>query len=109
MVLLDHRLPRLSVHEGRIPLGHLHQPAEQEARLHRQRLLARERAVVVEDRDALLGRQAARTGGRLDELDDRGPGGGVVPGPQGPVGLAHCSSPRRRLTVTWASGITPCG
>ena len=67
-VPLVRRLPRLLLAERRVGLGHLVEPAQDEVGLNRHRLLAPERAVVVEDRDALLGRNAVRRHA-LDEAE----------------------------------------
>jgi hypothetical protein len=69
-----------------VGLRPLPQPVERVERLEVHRLLAPERAVVVEDRDAVgLGHEAVRggIGHLLDEGDDRRLGGGRVPRRQG--------------------------
>src|SRR3954451_17384520 len=50
VVLLARDLPRLLLAQGFVGLGHLPEPREDEAELDRHRLLAPERAVVVENR-----------------------------------------------------------
>ena len=79
VVALVRRLPGLLVAERRVGLRHLVEPAQDEVGLDRQRLLAPERAVVVEDRDA-LGRRHAVRGHALDEVERRRPSRPVVPG-----------------------------
>jgi hypothetical protein len=91
VVLLVGGLPRLFLSQGCVFLGHGGQPLQDEAELDRHRLLAPERAVVVEDRDALLERDALRR--TLGELDDRMRGRIVVPGAE----LRH---PRAPLTAS---------
>jgi len=56
VVVLIGGLPRLALTQGRVGLRHLHEAAQDEVHLDRHRLLAPQRAVVVEDGDALLGR-----------------------------------------------------
>ena len=65
VVALVGRLPGLAVAQPRVGVGHRVQPPQDEVRLDRHRLLAPERAVVVERRDALLDRDLGD--GALDE------------------------------------------
>jgi hypothetical protein len=66
------------VAERRVLLGHGRPALQDEAQLDRHRLLAPERAVVVEYGNAVLGRDLLRRA--LDEGDDRLARGRVVPG-----------------------------
>ena len=68
IVALVRGLPGLLLAESRVGLGHLVQPAQDEVGLDRHRLLAPERAVVVEHRDPLLRRHAVRVHA-LDEVE----------------------------------------
>ena len=77
-----------------VRLGHRREALEDEAELDRHRLLAPQRAVVVEDGDALRHRHVA--GDPLDELDDRLPGRRVVPGGQ----VGHVGAPARQSTAS---------
>ena len=70
-------LPRLACAQRRVGLGHRRQPAQDEVALDRHRLLAPERSVVVEDRDALL--DGHRGNGVRHEVEDRLPRGAVAP------------------------------
>ena len=81
-VLLAGRLPGVAVAQRRIGLGHLRQSAQDEIGLDRQRLLAPERAVVVEHRDALFdgdGSGAALAADPRDEFDHGAFGRAVRP------------------------------
>ncbi len=94
VVVLVGRLPRLTLTERGVRLRHLGQPLQDERELDRQRLLAPQRAVVVEDRNPLLGRNRLR--GPLDEVGDRLPRSGVVPRRERPGHRAsHAPWPRR--------------
>jgi hypothetical protein len=76
-------LPRLPVAERLVLVGHGGQALEDEAELDRHRLLAPQRAVVVEHGHPLGRRHVADPvggGHGLDEPDDGLPGPGVVPG-----------------------------
>jgi hypothetical protein len=104
VVTLVRRLPRLAVAQLRVGLRHLVQPAEDEVGLDRHRLLAPQGAVVVEDRDALLGGHGVRHR-PLDELDHRALGGTVLPaGQHAPV----TGAPSRRWSAS-ARTRPPCG
>ena len=56
VVALVGGLPGLALAQRRVGLGHLDEPAQDEVELDRHRLLAPQRAVVVEHRHALLDR-----------------------------------------------------
>ena len=67
-------LPGLALAQRRVRLGHLHEPAQDEVELDRHRLLAPERAVVVEHRQAVLDPHRLRpvlAADPCDELHDR--------------------------------------
>lgn len=86
---VQHRLERLSLAPLRMRRRERLHAVQGKGELDVHRLLDPEGSVVVERRDALLGRDvvwAGRVGHRLDELDDALLGGPVVPGGQG-VGL----------------------
>jgi hypothetical protein len=106
-VALVGRLPGLLVAQRRVGLGHLREPPEDEVELDRHRLLAPQRAVVVEGGDPLLGREVVRavTGHPGDELSDRPAGRRVVPGRQRFVGL-HCLQSRAMAPARWRSTST---
>ena len=70
--------PRLPLAKRGVLLGHRRQAMENEDQLHRHRLLAPERAIVVEYSDALGWRDAHRR----DEAQDRIARRGVIPGRQ---------------------------
>ena len=80
-VVLVRGLPRLPGAERLVERRHLGEALEDEGELDRQRLLAPQRAVVVERGDALFhGHEVGSVGGdALDVADDRLPRGGVVP------------------------------
>ena len=72
-VLVVRGLPRLLLAQRRCLFGHRGEAAQDEVGLDRHRLLAPERAVVVEDRNALLDRHRLRAvcpGDACDEVDD---------------------------------------
>ncbi len=73
VVTLVRGLPGLAASQLGVGIGHLIETSENEVRLNRQRLLAPQRAVVVERRDPLRHRNERRTilGHRRDEIEDR--------------------------------------
>jgi hypothetical protein len=84
VVLVVRGLPWLALAQCRILVGHRSEPLHDEAELDRHRLLAPERAIVVEDGDAFLGRGVAVPLARrgLHEFDHRPPRRRVRPGGQ---------------------------
>ena len=61
VVTLMRCLPRLPIAQLRFCFGHLEEPAKDEVQLDRHRLLTPQGSVVVEHRDALLGRHGIRS------------------------------------------------
>jgi hypothetical protein len=81
-VALERRLVRLFVPQRRVGLGLRSESAHQEVELDVHRLLAPQRAVVVEDRDTLVRLNVIRStvgGDPTDEVDDRRLRGSVIP------------------------------
>ena len=116
VVLLVRGLPRLSCPQRLVLLGHLGEAPEDEAELDRHRLLAPERAVVVEDGDPLGGRDVVRPAlGRhpLDEVDDRRLRRAVRASVSSPAGISRARMPpappsRGRRTVLPLTSIAAC-
>nr|WP_292715122.1 hypothetical protein [Mesorhizobium sp.] len=84
-IAIQECLERLALPHRRVGLRQFGQALEGKEKLHRHRLFAPQRAVIVEGRDAVFRRRkiaAAILGHAIDEIDDHPLGGAIVPGRQ---------------------------